>query len=77
MKIVDAIPNRVVNSTDVENPRPDYIARVVNRIREKTRPKDLRGMQFELKTDNLPEGLYRKEVKVGDRRHLIFGTDEN
>lgn len=32
-------------------------------------------MNFELNKDAMPADFYRREVKVGDRRHLIFSSD--
>lgn len=55
-------------------PNPSNIARVVNRIREKNRPKNPIDLGFTLKLDNIPVDFYKGEVKVGKARHLIFST---
>lgn len=57
-------------------PRPEYIARVANRHRQKLRPKDPTDLSFQLDEDHIPDGFLRGDVTVRDRRHLMFATLE-
>ena len=57
-------------------PKPAHIARAANRLRQKLRPKDPREIDFELDEDCIPTGFFRADVKVKDRRHLIFAKQE-
>lgn len=57
-------------------PNPDHIARMVNRVREKLRLKNPSNLMLKIKKDCLPDGFLLTNVKVGRRRHLIFGTEK-
>ena len=57
-------------------PRPEYIARAANRKRQQLRPKDPLDLDFELEEGHIPDGFFRSDVKVRDRRHLMFATDQ-
>ena len=57
-------------------PRPEYIARAANRKRQQLRPKDPLDLNFELEDAHIPDGFFRSDVKVRDRRHLMFATDQ-
>ena len=52
-------------------PKPEFIARAANRLRQKLRPDDPNNLDFDLDEDSVPEGL-----RVKDRRHLVFAKDE-
>ena len=55
---------------------PAHIARAANCLRQKLRPKDPREIDFELGDGCIPTGFFRADVKVKERRHLIFGKQE-
>ena len=57
-------------------PRPEYIARAANRHRQRLRPKEPTDLNFDLDEENIPEGFLCGDVKVRDRRHLMFATDQ-
>jgi hypothetical protein len=43
--------------------------------REKVRPRDPRDLDFELATDFIPDNFLRDDVKVDNKRHLVFVSD--
>ena len=45
-------------------PRPEYIARVANRHRQKLRPKDPTDLHFQLDEDHIPDGFLRGDITV-------------
>ena len=60
--------------------RPDLpsianLARAANRARQSSRPEDPVDLDFEINTDYIPEISLRGDVKVDERRHLIFATN--
>ena len=57
-------------------PKPAHIARAANRFWQKLRPKDPREIDFELEEGSIPPGFSRADVKVKERRHLIFAKQE-
>ncbi len=57
-------------------PKPEHIARAANRLRQKLQPEDPKDLQFELEEENLPTGFLQADLKVKDRRHLIFAKEE-
>ena len=58
-------------------PKPEYLARVFNRHRQRLRPKDPRDLNFDLEQDHIPDGFLRGDLQVRqNRRHLIFATDQ-
>ena len=57
-------------------PKPAHIARAANRLRQKLRPKDPTEIDFELEEGCIPTGFFRADVKVKERRHLIFAKQE-
>ncbi|KAG0719438.1 hypothetical protein GWK47_050452 [Chionoecetes opilio] len=56
-------------------PGPLYIAKAGNRKRQGTRPRHPDGLHFDVNEDHIPDSFLRKDVRIGDRRHLIFATD--
>ena len=57
-------------------PKVCNLARQANRKRQKTRPNDPTNLEFEIDTRHIPENFLQADVKVGDRRHLVFSTPE-
>ena len=53
----------------------ENLARVANRYREKMRPIEPQDLTFNLQLDQIPEGFFKADLTVGNRRHLIFATD--
>ena len=57
-------------------PQPVHIARAANRHRQKLRPQDPRDIDFDLEEESIPAGFFQADVRVKDRRHLIFARQE-
>ena len=57
-------------------PKPEYIARAANRLRQKLRPEHPRDLDFELVDDCIPDGFLRADIEEKDRRHLLFARQE-
>ena len=57
-------------------PKPAHIARAANRFRQKLRPKDPTEIDCELEEGCIPMGFFQADVKVKERRHLIFAKQE-
>ena len=57
-------------------PKPEYIARAANRLRQKLRPEHPRDLDFELVDDCIPDGFLRADIEVKDRCHLLFARQE-
>ena len=60
--------------------RPDLpsianLARAANLARQSSRPEDPVDLESEINTDYIPEIFLRGDVKVDERRHLIFATN--
>ena len=53
---------------------PDYLARAANRHRQKKRPAEPTDLDFDLREDHIPEDFLKADVKVDERRHLVFAT---
>lgn len=56
-------------------PNPSNIVRVINRVREKDRPRNPKDIWFNIKLENIPNGFYQGEVKVGKFRHMVFANE--
>ncbi|KAK3727606.1 hypothetical protein QZH41_012639 [Actinostola sp. cb2023] len=54
---------------------PANIARAANRLRQRLRPADPKDLEFIIDEEAIPSGFLRADVKVKNRRHLIFATD--
>src|SRR5664279_3955097 len=50
--------------------------RVANRCRQRLRPVAPTDLSFELEVEKLPTNFFRHDVKVKQRRHIIFATDQ-
>lgn len=57
-------------------PKPEYIARQANRLRQKLRPEHPWDLDFKLVDECLPDGFLRADLEVKDRRHLLFARQE-
>ena len=47
-----------------------------NRLRQGQRPEDPVELQFELNLEHIPCHFLRGDMVCGDRRHLIFASDQ-
>lgn len=56
--------------------KPLHMARAANRLRQQLRPEDPKDLNFELRDDCLPTDFLRANVRVKDRRHLVFASDQ-
>lgn len=57
-------------------PKPEYIARAANRLRQRLRPKDPTDLEFELDDSHIPDHFLLSDIQVRGRRHLMFATDQ-
>lgn len=55
-------------------PNVANLARQANRKRQKARPDEPTDLDFELDPQHIPANFLKGDVKVGDRRHLVFST---
>lgn len=57
-------------------PNPALLVRTANRHRQKFRPEEPKDLNFEFAEDFLQPGFFRRDVRVKDRRHFVFATDD-
>lgn len=57
-------------------PKICNLARQANRTRQKFRPKDPSDLDFEIDQHHIPQNFLQADVKVRNRRHLVFSTPE-
>ena len=57
-------------------PKPEYIARVANRHRQRLRPQDPTDLNFDVEEEHIPDGFLRGDIQVRRRRHLMFATNQ-
>ena len=55
-------------------PRVCNLTRQANRRRQKDRPNNPVDLDFEVNLRHIPDGFLQADVRVGDRRHLVFST---
>ena len=53
-----------------------FHARMANRVRRKLRPEEQTDLDFTVNDRHVPDAFLRKHVRVRDRRHLVFATDQ-
>lgn len=53
---------------------PEYLARAANRHRQRMRPAEPTDLEFEISEEHIPADFLKSDVKVDERRHLIFAT---
>ena len=80
-KSAAAIAEEVVSSRVGNNPTPalpsiNSLASCANRLRKKMRPPEPQDLDFQLDEDYIPRGFFKCDVKVDNKRHLIFATDQ-
>ena len=54
--------------------KPLHLARAANRLRQRLRPDDPKDLDFAIDEDHIPSDFLRADVRVKDRRHLVFAT---
>ena len=57
-------------------PKPENIARVANRHRQRLRPQDPTDLNFDVEEEHIPDGFLRGDIQVRRRRHLMFATNQ-
>ena len=55
-------------------PKPEYMARAVNRLREQLRPEDPTDLMFEISEESIPADLLKADVCIQSKQHLVFAT---
>ena len=55
-------------------PKVDTLIRQANKRRQGSRPADPTTVDFEVKHDAIPQDFLKEDIKVDNRRHLIFFT---
>ena len=55
--------------------KKDSIRRCVSRVRQENRPKHPFDLTFKLELDHVPSNFLRGDIRSGDRRHLLFATE--
>ncbi|XP_064100445.1 uncharacterized protein LOC135211171 [Macrobrachium nipponense] len=76
--IVDEVLREQVSSTIPLSclPAPLNIARQGNSKRKANRPREPQDLDFEISDAHIPETFLQRDITVGERRHLIFATDD-
>ena len=72
--VEEAIKNHVPQDAPVTLPAPHNLARQGNRRRQKLRPEDPRDLDFEVSEHHIPDDFFQSDIKVGERRHLVFAS---
>ncbi|XP_074659300.1 uncharacterized protein LOC141912033 isoform X2 [Tubulanus polymorphus] len=57
-------------------PAPENLARQGKGARQGQRPDHPNDLHFQLETDFIADGFFRKDISVDDRRHLVFATQK-
>ena len=57
-------------------PKLEVLARAVNGMRQSKRPDDPVDLNFDLDEAHFPPGFLKADVRVRERRHLLFASDE-
>ena len=69
----EVLVKHVTNAPCPAIPTVCNLTRQANR-RQKDRPKILVDLEFKVDLNHVPDGFLQADVKVGDRRHLVFST---
>ena len=57
-------------------PKPANVVRAANRLRQRQRPNDPTDLEFVLQEEHIPAGFLQKDIRVRERRHLVFATEQ-
>ncbi|KAK3745839.1 hypothetical protein QZH41_004303 [Actinostola sp. cb2023] len=57
-------------------PKVEHICRAANRLRQKLRPTDPIDLDFEVDETHIPTQFLHADVKVKNRRHLVFASND-
>ena len=57
-------------------PQPSSLTRKCNRLRHDSRPQNPETLDFHMDDSALPENFLSADIKVGNRRHLVFYNDQ-
>ncbi|XP_062579977.1 uncharacterized protein LOC134241973 [Saccostrea cucullata] len=66
------------SAPEASRPNPNYLVQTGNRLRQMDRPKDPANLDAEIEHEFLDQqcpGFFRRDLDVGNNRHLIFYTD--
>jgi hypothetical protein len=72
----DALVPVALDNPNSELPDPNNLARAGNRARAKVRPLHPTDLFFEIQHDALPKDFFVGDIRVGNKRHLMFATRE-
>lgn len=56
--------------------KPLHMARAANRLCQQLRPEDPKDLNFKLRDDCLPTDFLQADIRVKNRRHLVFATHQ-
>ena len=54
--------------------KPENLKRAINYGRQIGRPKNPKNLNFDIDYSHIPDDFLLDDVKIGNRRHLVFGT---
>ena len=75
--IVDKVMNEHIADQPLDSiPSVDRLIHNANYARRKQRPRHPVDLDFDLDHAFVPDGFLRSDVKLNNRRHLIFASDE-
>ena len=68
-----ALPAHLPNIAPTDAlPKIDTFIRQANKRRQGSRPANPTTLDFDIQHDTLPDGFLQKDIRVGNRRHLMF-----
>ena len=57
-------------------PKPAHLARTANRHRQSARPAEPMDLNFDIDTDYVGTDFLQSDIRVGDRQHIVCGTQD-
>ncbi|XP_069163140.1 uncharacterized protein [Procambarus clarkii] len=69
IEIATSQPNSVL-------PTLANVVRLANRVRKSHRPAEPIDLNFDLALHSLPQGFFKKDIRIENQRHMIFATDQ-
>ena len=73
-RIVDDVIDRLDEAPAPAVPKSVNLARQANRRRQKDRPVEPTNLDLIVNEEHIPDDFLQADVRVGERRHLVFAT---